>query len=320
MFKTLSERIAAFVAEDFWKIELAHEATDEAGSPMRCSFNWARGHLFDRLAVLVLYEACVRRGVASIVSVGRRQTRKWRPSPLATVELQKDASRKLRIPSDKAMEIAEQLYQEGYLSYPRTETDKFKEGFDLRGLIQAQTADGRWAAHANELLAADLEAFVTSRAEHADEAAARRRAEDEICEEVVQQCRGEWRQQVEDGVKADTQAHHERLLASERKAHSEALTRASSCNARMLALREKCASALDAREYVAAKKLGRSLGGRPAGIEMNGGTPSVTWTTPPSEVDAARWLTQNLTLTVTLTLNRTRAPTPTLTVMYARRR
>ena len=50
------------------------------------------------------------------------------------------------------MEIAEQLYQEGYLSYPRTETDKFKEGFDLRGLIQAQTADGRWAAHANELL------------------------------------------------------------------------------------------------------------------------------------------------------------------------
>ena len=75
-----------------------------------------------------------------------------------------------------------------------------------------------------------------------------------------------------------------------------------------------------AREYVAAKKLGRSLGGLPAGIEMNGGTPSVTWTTPPSEVDAARWLTQNLTLTVTLTLNRTRAPTPTLTVMYARRR
>ena len=46
-----------------------------------------------------------------------------------------------------------------------------------------------------------------------------------------------------------------------------------------------------AREYVAAKKLGRSLGGLPAGIEMDGGTPSVTWTTPPSEVDAARWLT-----------------------------
>ena len=79
-----AERIAAFVAEDFWKIELAHEATDEAGSPMRCSFNWARGHLFDRLAVLVLYEACVRAAsrrssrsaAARRVSGGRRRSRR----------------------------------------------------------------------------------------------------------------------------------------------------------------------------------------------------------------------------------------------------
>ena len=33
---------------------------------------------------------------------------------------------RLRISSDKTMEIAEALYQRGYLSYPRTETDKFK--------------------------------------------------------------------------------------------------------------------------------------------------------------------------------------------------
>jgi len=32
------------------------------------------------------------------------------------------------------MDIAEKLYQRGYLSYPRTETDKFKEGFDLQAL------------------------------------------------------------------------------------------------------------------------------------------------------------------------------------------
>ena len=50
------------------------------------------------------------------------------------------------------MDIAEKLYQRGYLSYPRTETDKFKEGFDLRTLIQAQTADGRWGGFAQRLL------------------------------------------------------------------------------------------------------------------------------------------------------------------------
>ena len=37
------------------------------------------------------------------------------------------------------MDIAEKLYQRGYLSYPRTETDKFKEGFDLQ--VRAEVRD-----------------------------------------------------------------------------------------------------------------------------------------------------------------------------------
>ena len=54
---------------------------------------------------------------------------KLRPTPLATVEMQRDASRLLRISSDQCMALAESLYQRGYLSYPRTETDGFKDGF-----------------------------------------------------------------------------------------------------------------------------------------------------------------------------------------------
>ena len=77
---------------------------------------------------------------------------KWRPVPLSTVELQKLASQHLRISSDKTMDIAEKLYQRGYLSYPRTETDKFKEGFDLQALIGEQRSHPRWGAYAAELL------------------------------------------------------------------------------------------------------------------------------------------------------------------------
>ena len=33
------------------------------------------------------------------------------------------------------------ITQEGYLSYPRTETDKFKEGTPLRELIEKQAAE-----------------------------------------------------------------------------------------------------------------------------------------------------------------------------------
>jgi DNA topoisomerase-3 len=50
------------------------------------------------------------------------------------------------------MEIAESLYQRGYISYPRTETDSFKEGTDLENLIRIQINDQRWGAYAQQLV------------------------------------------------------------------------------------------------------------------------------------------------------------------------
>jgi DNA topoisomerase-3 len=59
-------------------------------------------------------------------------------------ELEKTASRKLRINAKETMRIAEHLYNQGYISYPRTETNAFPKDFDLRGLIQQQTQDPAW--------------------------------------------------------------------------------------------------------------------------------------------------------------------------------
>jgi DNA topoisomerase-3 len=76
-----------------------------------------------------------------------------RPVPLATVEMQKNLSRApFRFTSTKTMEIAEKLYQRGYLSYPRTETDSFKEGTYLEGLIRLQTTNPQWGAYAQTLV------------------------------------------------------------------------------------------------------------------------------------------------------------------------
>lgn len=44
--------------------------------------------------------------------------------------------------------MAEKLYQNGFLSYPRTETDQFDPQFDFMTLIDKQTADGAWGAFA----------------------------------------------------------------------------------------------------------------------------------------------------------------------------
>lgn len=50
------------------------------------------------------------------------------------------------------MQIAEKLYQKGFLSYPRTETDQFDNAFDHMGLIAKQTADPAWGAFATSLV------------------------------------------------------------------------------------------------------------------------------------------------------------------------
>ena len=46
--------------------------------------------------------------------------------------MQKRATSALRLPGERIMKLAEELYQSGFISYPRTETDSFDEGYDLR--------------------------------------------------------------------------------------------------------------------------------------------------------------------------------------------
>ena len=53
------------------------------------------------------------------------------PPPLSTLEMQKKATTSLRISGDRVMKLAEELYQTGFISYPRTETDTFDAGYDL---------------------------------------------------------------------------------------------------------------------------------------------------------------------------------------------
>jgi hypothetical protein len=91
---------------------------------------------------VILYERCLSAKTAKVTKVQEKPTKKWKPLPLTTVELQQMAKRFLRITGQQAMDVAEKLYQKGFISYPRTETDRFDKGINLRALVQKQTQDG----------------------------------------------------------------------------------------------------------------------------------------------------------------------------------
>ncbi|NXJ60898.1 TOP3A topoisomerase, partial [Rostratula benghalensis] len=139
--------IQAFVPEAFYKIKVTHDHED--GSVV---FNWKRNRLFNHTACLVLYQMCMEDPVATVVEVGSKPKSKWRPLALDTVELEKLASRKLKINAKETMRIAEKLYTQGFISYPRTETNIFPKELNLSALVQQQTQDPNWGAFAQRIL------------------------------------------------------------------------------------------------------------------------------------------------------------------------
>ena len=115
-------------------------------------FNWRRNRLFDRAVVVILFERCITAKTAKVTKVLEKPTKKFKPYPLTTVELQKAASSWLRMNGQEAMTHAESLYNKGFISYPRTETDRFDKGMNLRALVEKQVPDSRWGGYAQNLV------------------------------------------------------------------------------------------------------------------------------------------------------------------------
>ncbi|XP_071403367.1 DNA topoisomerase 3-alpha [Centroberyx affinis] len=139
--------IQAFIPETFYKIKVLHEMDEEA-----VEFSWKRNRLYNHTACLVLYQICMEDPIATVTSVTSKPKSKWRPLPLDTVELEKLASRKLKISAKETMKIAEKLYTQGFISYPRTETNIFPKDLALGPLVEQQTHSPAWGTFAQRVL------------------------------------------------------------------------------------------------------------------------------------------------------------------------
>lgn len=54
--------------------------------------------------------------------------------------------------SERTMLVAEALYNRGIISYPRTETDFFQDGFELVGILEQQRGHSLWGPVSSDII------------------------------------------------------------------------------------------------------------------------------------------------------------------------
>ena len=107
-------------------------------SERRITLDWERMRCFDK-EVASMFVAMVKgHDTATVTSVTSKEKVKERPIALNTVELMRMASSGLNMSPHHAMQVAERLYTQGYISYPRTESTQYAENFDLKDVLRQQ--------------------------------------------------------------------------------------------------------------------------------------------------------------------------------------
>ncbi|XP_012321902.1 DNA topoisomerase 3-beta-1 isoform X2 [Aotus nancymaae] len=115
--------------------------------------DWDRVRVFDREIAQMFLNMTKLEKEAQVEATSRKEKAKQRPLALNTVEMLRVASSSLGMGPQHAMQTAERLYTQGYISYPRTETTHYPENFDLKGALRQQANHPYWADMVKQLLA-----------------------------------------------------------------------------------------------------------------------------------------------------------------------
>uniref|UniRef100_A0A2P2LI91 DNA topoisomerase n=1 Tax=Rhizophora mucronata TaxID=61149 RepID=A0A2P2LI91_RHIMU len=113
---------------------------------------WERHRIFDFDIAAMFQKLVIRDGMLQVTDISERQESKGRPSGLNTVNLLKVASSALGFGPQMAMQLAERLYTQGFISYPRTESTAYPSSFDFKGTLGALSNNPVWGDHVKELL------------------------------------------------------------------------------------------------------------------------------------------------------------------------
>lgn len=126
--------------------------TGGVSGQQRVQLEWERVRCFDKEVAVMFLNLIKTEGHGNVVSIVKKEKQKERPIALNTVELMRVASAALSMGPHHAMTIAERLYTQGYISYPRTESTQYAESFDLKEVLRQQQNSPEWGAEVKKIL------------------------------------------------------------------------------------------------------------------------------------------------------------------------
>jgi DNA topoisomerase IA len=99
-------------------------------------------HFYELKVAEELHSRAVNNNIATVKTFRTSLKTQYRPLPSRTDDVLRDLARLTRIAASKLLSMMETLYSEGYISYPRTDTNKYPQNFRFDAGLKATIEGG----------------------------------------------------------------------------------------------------------------------------------------------------------------------------------
>ncbi len=139
------EEIKSFVAKKYWQIRLLGKAeSDEIEAWHKKNKFWEKKEADD-----IMEKTSERK--CFVKNVQREEVKKFAPNPFDLTTLQMETYRCFRINPKRCLEIAQSLYTDGLISYPRTSSQQLPFGIGFVSIMKSLYANDAYVEKIKEL-------------------------------------------------------------------------------------------------------------------------------------------------------------------------
>ncbi|MFH8080506.1 MAG: DNA topoisomerase I [Candidatus Aenigmatarchaeota archaeon] len=142
--------IANFVPKPYWELELVVLKNDK-----EIIATYEKGKLWSKEEAEKILNDCKDKDVI-VVEVKKKESKLMPPTPFDTTSLQTEAYRCFGFSPTQTLNIAESLYTSGFISYPRTSSQKLPEKIGYKSIFQALKNIKEFSLYAEEILSKNV--------------------------------------------------------------------------------------------------------------------------------------------------------------------